>query len=185
MAFVNEHLSPSHEALSAVSARLAAHYVILPLRREGDDTLVIAMENPEDVEILDELGLVLGCPLKAVRSEAQAIAEAIREHYGVGADTLERLVDTRDDVEVYDYDAGAVAAIDEAASDASIIKFVNQIIVDAYANPTERRISILSRMKAVSGCATVSTGFCLTLIFLNPYATSGKPLCPESRLWPI
>lgn len=155
MASYDTQLSPSPSALAAVSARLAAHYAILPLRRESDGTLVVAIGEPADIEMLDEISLVLGCSVRPVQAQPKAIREAIREHYGVGADTLERLVDGRDDLQVTDPSMNA--SIDEAVSDASIIKFVNELIVDAYNNratdihlePYEKRLRIRYRIDGI------------------------------------
>lgn len=155
MAAANGRLTPTPEALALVSARLGAHYSIIPIEIEARGTLVLAMENPEDVEKLDELRLVLGRSVKGKHASSRDILDAIREYYGVGADTLERLTDTRSDIHVTD--TAVAASIDEAASDASIIKFVNQLIVDAYSSratdvhlePFENRLRVRYRIDGI------------------------------------
>lgn len=130
MAYLDDRveLEPTAEAKAALSARHAAHYKTVPLYLEGD-LLVLALEDPSRVDILDELALVLERPVRAVAAPASAIVEAIREHYGVGADTLEHLVDVREVQRVTDT---GVHSIDDDATDASIVRFVNELIVDAY-----------------------------------------------------
>ncbi len=122
------HLLPTDDARAQVPARLAARYKVVPLRVDGD-VLVVAMVDPEDVELRDELQLALGCPVRAERADQRLIDEAIREFYGVGADTLDALAVDRMVVETEGGDDGT---IDDMPEDASIIKFVNQVIVDAY-----------------------------------------------------
>jgi len=124
-----EELNPTSDALAKIAAQLAVRYGVMPLRVEPDDSLVVAMTDPSDLEVLDELGLALNCTVAAQGASKALIAESIREYYGVGADTLEQLVDNRDVQVVSETND---ASIDDASTDASIIKFVNQIIVDAY-----------------------------------------------------
>ena len=121
-------LVPKEDALSLVQARLAARYGVVPLRVEGND-LVVAMEHPEDLEVLDELSLAIGRPVRGERASRVSIAEAIKEHYGVGAATLETLATNRGIETVADQQE---ASIDADSTDASIINFVNQLIVDGY-----------------------------------------------------
>lgn len=129
MELKSDSLQPSSEALECVTAQVAVRYGVMPLRVEADETLVVAMVDSADLEVLDELGLALQRQVVGEERSQAAIAEAIREHYGIGADTLEQLVDGR---ELQVLSDTPDASIDEASSDASIIKFVNQLIVDAY-----------------------------------------------------
>ncbi len=146
-------LTPESDALGAMSAAIAARYQVVPLRIE-DDVLVVAMEDPERVDVLDQLRVVLERRVRAERHPARLIAEAIREHYGLGADTLEKLVGERH-VEIVSDVSGA--AIDDMAADASIIKFVNQLIVDAYKSratdihlePFERKLRVRYRIDGI------------------------------------
>ena len=110
-------LAPKAEALELVEAQLAVRYGVLPLRIEGNGTLVVAMDDPADLEVLDELGLALQCEVAGERVRKSVIVEAIREYYGVGADTLEQLVDTRDLQVVSDTPE---SSIDDASTDASM-----------------------------------------------------------------
>jgi len=122
-----ETLRPEPEAVSRVTARIATHYGVMPIRIDPGDVLVVAMEEPSDLDVLDELGLALNCRVRGERASKQAIAEAVKEAYGVGAETLEKLIDGSETAA-----AETDASIDDMSADASITKFVNQIIVDAY-----------------------------------------------------
>jgi type II secretory ATPase GspE/PulE/Tfp pilus assembly ATPase PilB-like protein len=57
------------------------------------------------------------------------ILEAIKEHYGVGADTVDQLMTGRDPVEER---LSSAEIIDADGSDASISRFLNQILLQAY-----------------------------------------------------
>lgn len=52
-------LEPTDDALLRVSARIATLYRVVPLRVDTDGTVVVAMQDPGDLEILDELRLAL------------------------------------------------------------------------------------------------------------------------------
>jgi len=121
-------LMPEQDVLKLVTPRLAVRYGVFPLRMD-ETTLVVAMASPDSYDVLDDLRMVLGMPVKGERAEPAAIAEAIREHYGVGADTLDSLAVHRDAEQPQETPE---AGIDDLAAEASIVKFVNQLIVDAY-----------------------------------------------------
>jgi type II secretory ATPase GspE/PulE/Tfp pilus assembly ATPase PilB-like protein len=125
-------LEATEEALSRVPARIAASYRIFPIRIDADGRLVVAMEEPDEVDVLDELSLALECVVMGERVAGDAIIEAIRTHYGVGADTLEKLMHNRSIPATGDATAASDASIDDVSGDASIVKFVNQLIVDAF-----------------------------------------------------
>ncbi|HOF40343.1 MAG TPA: hypothetical protein PLD73_09735, partial [Candidatus Hydrogenedentes bacterium] len=85
----DEVLSPSNEALQRVPSRLAVRYGIVPLAIEDDGGLLVAIEDTEAYDVLDELRMVIGCPVRARLAEGSRLKRAMREHYGIGADTLE------------------------------------------------------------------------------------------------
>jgi hypothetical protein len=78
-------------AFRLVSARVANHYRLMPLGFEGD-RLRVAMSALPDVVRRDELRMVSASrnPVPVLASEEE-IAKAIKEHYGLGAETVERL----------------------------------------------------------------------------------------------
>jgi general secretion pathway protein E len=142
---------PSAEAMALVPPRIAARYGVLPLRLQGN-TLHVAMEDPGAFDILDELSMALGCPVVGEAADPRRLADAIREHYGVGAETLDSLRSNQGAGT-----AEADATIDDLSEDASIIKFVNQIIVDAYNSratdihlePFEHRLRVRYRIDGI------------------------------------
>jgi len=156
----DEVLSPSNEALQRVPSRLAVRYGIVPLAIEDDGGLLVAIEDTEAYDVLDELRMVIGCPVRARFAEGSRIKRAMREHYGIGADTLEVLADHRDlgPAEVVED-----ASIDTEVADASIIKFVNQLIVDAYNSratdihiePFEGQLRVRYRIDGILGNAFI------------------------------
>jgi type II secretion system protein E len=117
--------------IEKVSAKFASHYKIIPLEL-FDNLLTVAIADPLDVRTLDDLRLLLGYEIKAVLASESEIREAIQKYYGVGAETLERIVSegggfSREIIEVSE----KAQDLEALAEDASIIKFVNQIFTEA------------------------------------------------------
>lgn len=113
-----------------VPPKFASHYKIIPVEFK-DDLLVIAMTDPLDIRTLDDINLVLGFDVKAVLASELEIQDAIRKFYGVGAETLEKIVAQRAQSEGLLEVAEQAENLEVLAEDASIIKFVNQILTEA------------------------------------------------------
>lgn len=113
-----------------VPAKFASHYKIMPLEIVNND-LIIAMADPLDMRTLDDIRLLLDLEVKGVLASEFEIQEAIRKYYGVGAETLERIIAQKPvDEKMLDklHEAQETQVL---AEDASIIKFVNQILSEA------------------------------------------------------
>lgn len=113
-----------------VSARVANHYRLMPLGFEGD-RLRVAISVLPDVVRRDELRMVLRRDILPVLAGEGEIAKAIKDHYGLGAETVERLHETEGVKKVEP--RVRLNDLDEA-QDASVIRVVNQILVEAYEN---------------------------------------------------
>lgn len=118
------------EIVAKVPAKFASHYKIMPLKFENNN-LVIAMADPLDVRVLDDIRLLLGFEVRGVLAGEPDIQEAIRKYYGVGAETLEKIIAQKKPEEEFKTQHQKVEDLEEMADDASIIKFVNQIISEA------------------------------------------------------
>lgn len=123
-------LSIQPDIISKVPAKFATHYKLMPVKIE-DSQITLAVTDPLDVHTLDDLRLLLGLEVRPVLAGEKDILEAIHRYYGVGAETLEQIVSDKSS------DIGLPAGIEKAedletlAEDASIIKFVNQLLVQA------------------------------------------------------
>ena len=121
------HIEP--QVISKVPAKFAIHYKLMPVKLENN-TITIAVTDPLDVHTLDDLRLILGIEVKAILAGEKDILEAIREYYGVGAETLAQITSEKKTAEE---EAGIEKNedIETLAEDASIIKFVNQLFSQA------------------------------------------------------
>jgi len=103
---------------------------LLPIRQE-DGAITVAIADPLNLYAIDELRLLLGQDVHVVIASSQDISDAIKRFYGVGADTVERLVRSGDaPIEISD--EAQEIDLEAMAEDASIVRFVNQIILEAF-----------------------------------------------------
>lgn len=118
----------AQETLKKLPSKFASHYKIIPLAYK-DGTLTIATSDPMNIHLLDEVSVVSGCSIQTVLASEKEILEAIRKYYGVGAETIDKMMDS---VQPMDARQQNVSHIDEIESEASIGKFLNQIFLEAY-----------------------------------------------------
>jgi len=116
--------------IEKVPAKFASHYKIIPVDFK-DGILTVAMADPLDIRTLDDLRLLLDIEVKGALASEAEIQDAIRKYYGVGAETIERIISEKSSVHNLKEEIGKVEDLEALAEDASIIKFVNQILSEA------------------------------------------------------
>lgn len=120
----------SPEVVKRVPAKLVTHYQLLPIE-QNNGALKVAVSDPLDMHTLDDLRMVLNMEIEPVVSTKKEIGEGIKRYYGIGADTMEELMDDAK-TEVLDIETKEAENIEDMAEDASIVRFVNQIISEAF-----------------------------------------------------
>ena len=88
-AVVDEAIAP--EIVEAVPARFATHYGFVPVRVENG-TIVVAVSDPLNAHLLDDIRLVLKKRIEAVVATPEDIDKTSKALYGLGADTMERIL---------------------------------------------------------------------------------------------
>ncbi len=81
----------NEELVKRVPAKVARKYHLMPLE-DHPDHFEIAIEDPHNLAALDEVELLVGKPVKAKAWPIHEIEAAIRRYYGVGAETVDRMV---------------------------------------------------------------------------------------------
>ncbi len=122
-------IEPDRQLLSLFPARVLLKEQLLPLRRTNG-TVEIATSRLFATQGLDALKTMTGMRLRPVLSPTEAIQREIKKHLGVGADTIDTL-DEETPFQVVDENGPEDTDLDSAAEDASIIRFVNQVLKDA------------------------------------------------------
>ena len=124
-----DDVEPDRELLSLFPARVLLKEELLPLRRLNG-TVEVATSRLFATQGLDSLKTLTGLRLKPVLAPSEAIQREMKKRLGVGADTIGTL-DEEKPFEVVDEDKLEDTDLDSAAEDASIIRFVNQVLRDA------------------------------------------------------
>lgn len=125
-----ETIPPATELPQAVlPARIALKHHVLPLE-VADGVLRVGIYDPFHHGTRAVLAQQLDTPVRYCLVPRSGLLAALQTLYGVGADTLEQLIEGREaDGTVEDEDE--VNIIDEDDAEASVMKFVNQIMREA------------------------------------------------------
>src|SRR5438270_816535 len=111
------------EARNRISTKVAFQYSVLPTQLQ-DSTLQVAVSNPFDTAMLNAVRFDARGPVQFALAPRSEIEKALKNFYGVGAETLGEL----DQEEAVDLDLPLDKEITESDQEASVIKFVNQVI---------------------------------------------------------
>ncbi|HZF01406.1 MAG TPA: ATPase, T2SS/T4P/T4SS family [Methylomirabilota bacterium] len=118
--------SVSIEARNKISTKVAFQYSILPAAIT-DGTLQVAVSDPFDAAMMSAVRFDAHMPVEFALAPKIEIEKALKKYYGVGAETLEELGEGEAmELEITDKE------ITEDDQEASVIKFVNQIIWEAH-----------------------------------------------------
>jgi type II secretory ATPase GspE/PulE/Tfp pilus assembly ATPase PilB-like protein len=143
------------DVLERLPTKAVFQYNVVPLGFDRG-TLRVAVSDPFAPGLVDSLRLAADARIKLVLSPSDDIAQASKKFYGVGADTLDSMMqDDRFEVEP-DEQLGKVD-LSQMDQEASIVKFVNQIIweatrqgaTDIHMEPMEDKLRIRYRIDGV------------------------------------
>jgi type II secretion system protein E len=123
-----EDAEVDRQLLSLFPARILLKDELLPLRRLNG-SVEVATSRLFATQALDTLKTMTGLQLKPVIAPREAIQREMKKRLGVGADTIDTLGEESPFQVVEDNEDDT--NLDSAAEDASIIRFVNQVLKDA------------------------------------------------------
>jgi general secretion pathway protein E/type IV pilus assembly protein PilB len=147
--------------LRMLPAKLVYRKALVPVRRE-DGALTVATADPYDLYAFDELRLLTNLEVRPVLAPEEEIRKLIKTHYGVGGDTINEMMST-DELEVVDDTAEEAENLLDMAQEASVIKLVNEIFMEAlnerasdiHVEPYESGLSVRYRIDGVLHDAAV------------------------------
>ncbi len=119
--------------LKGFPQKLIYRQILFPISRQNG-SLVVATSNPFDLYPLDEVSAATGLVVHPVLAERTEIARLIKEHLGVGGETIEGLVEQRlekDGVELLEELETDGSELSEMAQEASVVRLVNEILLEA------------------------------------------------------
>ena len=122
------------ELVEKVPAKFVWHYKFMPVKLENN-VLTVASAAPNDV-LKEDLKQYLGFKTKMVLADEADILDAVKKFYGVGAETVEKILEeesisgstlgTTGLEEIKDED------IAKLAEEPGVIRLVNQILLEAH-----------------------------------------------------
>jgi type IV pilus assembly protein PilB len=130
-----ERVKLDPKILKLIPTDIAIKHQVLPLRRVGR-TLTVAMANPTDLGVLDDLKFVTRLDIEPVIAGDFSLRKIIEKEYEAGdenkindllkqieADDIEVMEDTEEEI--------SVTALQAAVDEAPVVKLINGILTDA------------------------------------------------------
>jgi type IV pilus assembly protein PilB len=136
-------------AVNLVSSETAKRYQAVPVGYTDDGSLLLAMANPTNVLTIDDIGMMTG---RRIRPAAASV-----EDLNLLLSRLQRMDESIEDIVDDQADEDESLHVDEADSDAPIIKLVHSIVAqaieqgasDIHVNPEEGDSRVLFRVDGV------------------------------------
>ena len=121
--------------LDKVPVKIASYYGFVPLKISGR-ILTIAVPSPLEIKIQDEIRTQLGYGIEIALAGQGDITDALKKCYGLGADTFNKMGASDEKAALSmpseEPQRAAVEDIAKMAGDASVIRLVNQILLDGW-----------------------------------------------------
>ena len=140
------------EARNKISTKVAFQYYAVPTDYQNG-TLQVAVCNPFDAGMLSAVQFDAKMPVQFALAPKTELDKALKKYYGVGAETLDELAKEDEPMDLLVEDK----EITEGDQEASVIKFVNQIIWEAFKSratdihfePAEDELRIRNRIDGI------------------------------------
>ncbi len=157
------------QALDRMSAKIAHHYHVFPLKMD-QNKLLVATSQPADFNLIQELNAILGVEIKIALAEQWKIDEAIQKYYGIGAPIVEQLEQSQKKSPASSprepMSGPVVEEMEASVGEASIRELVNQLLVDAqkkrasdiHIEPFPDHLSVRYRIDGILQEAKVAEG---------------------------
>lgn len=117
------------ELLNQTPSKVVHRDRVIPIDRH-DGTIRVATNNPFNLYAFDELRMLMGAKIDTVLATGEEISRVIKQHFGVGGDTVEQMLG-QSDVEVIQVADADNADLIEQAQEATVVKLVNEILLEA------------------------------------------------------
>jgi len=135
------------EVIRLVPENFARQYKLIPVFKV-ENTLTVAMTEPTNVFVIDELQKLTGCIIEPVMADEMAVHKAHEQYYGTSA-SLQEIVAFLDKDKVKD--------IENLGEEAPVIKLVNLMIIkaieqnasDIHIEPEERFLGVRYRVDGI------------------------------------
>jgi type II secretion system protein E len=145
-------LTIEDEVRAKITTKIAFQYFVMPVAI-NNGVLQVAASDPFDSAMMSAVRFDAKMPVSFALSTRTEIEKALKKYYGVGAETLDEMGES----DAMDLDISVDKEITEGDQEASVIKFVNQIIWEAFKNratdihfePQEDELRIRNRIDGI------------------------------------
>ncbi len=125
--------------LKSFPHKLIHRQSLFPIRRSNGE-LVVATSDPFDLYPIDEVSAATGLSVTPVLAARTEIAKLIKRHLGVGSETVDGMIqataDEADGLELLSGIETDGSELSEMAEEASVIRLVNEILLEAIETRT-------------------------------------------------
>lgn len=145
------------DLISELPINYAKKNEVLPLRREGD-SIVVAIANPTNFYVIDDLRVIYNAPIKPVIAGSYEIINAINSAYNRTTETSEEAMGELSE-SMEEIDAAFDEPVDllDATDEAPIIRLVNSLMFravkqkasDIHVEPFEKELIVRFRIDGV------------------------------------
>ena len=149
-------------AIDKIKPSIARVYGVMPVNLDND-VLTVAISDPSNPQVLDDLRFIVDCELRAVLASVEGIDAAIDKYYGA---ELESISDVLDDIAAGSLSSGFgdkdasmtdIATLEALSKEAPVIKLLNLVLVqaikdqasDIHFEPFENEFKIRYRIDGV------------------------------------
>jgi type II secretion system protein E len=145
-------LTVENEVRGKLTTKIAFQYFVLPIAINNGVLQVVA-SDPFDAAMMSAVRFDAKMPVSFALSTRSEIEKALKKYYGVGAETLDEMGEG----EPMELELAYDKEITEGDQEASVIKFVNQIIWEAFKDratdihfePQEDELRIRNRIDGI------------------------------------
>ena len=145
-------LTVDNEARGKISTKLAFQYFVIPVA-VNNGVLQVAASDPFDAAMMTAVRFDAKMPVSFALATRADVEKALKKYYGVGAETLDEMGEG----EPMELELAYDKEITEGDQEASVIKFVNQIIWEAFKDratdihfePQEDELRIRNRIDGI------------------------------------
>ncbi len=145
-------LTIENDTRNKISTKIAFQYFVLPVELKNG-ILQIAVSDPFDAAMMNAVRFDAKMPVSFALATRSEIEKALKKYYGVGAETLDEMGEG----EPMELELAYDKEITEGDQEASVIKFVNQIIWEAFKDratdihfePQEDELRIRNRIDGI------------------------------------
>lgn len=129
-----ERVRLDQRILKLIPSEFAAKHQVLPLRRVGR-TLTVAMSNPTDLGVIDDLKFLTRLDIEAVIAGDFTLKRMVEREYESSDEKINELLKQfdQDEVELVaeEQEEVSVASLQQAVEEAPVVKLINGLLTDA------------------------------------------------------